>query len=331
MQFRSRALFAAFLLSGFVLATPSSAAQLPFSGTLSITIAGLPAVPVPGSGVATLAANDLHLESVALPGGAFARSGFTVTVSAASAFPIQGLQVTAANGAGTFARDGGGALGGAVPIQGVAKVCLFATCNNAPLANVSVPVSVVGNGGTVTASGAVNVTVQGAPWTTGASSGSAVGPNGLASSTAQPGGHVNLATPIFISTNIGALAEISASGRIEMTFQQPPPFCEVAVNQSLFGDGDTLVLTRLRFANPGSAAVNGHVRLEFVVPVGGGFAVPVLDSDATLAAGFDTDVAPVSAFTVSASQPRGDYQLRCRISDPTGATIDEDVAAFSFD
>ena len=333
MKLRTRAACAALLLPWLAVAPPASANQFPFAGTLSIAIAQLPAVLVPGSGIATLNPNasGVHLESAVLPAGAFAQSGFSISVSAPSAFPIAGLKVTAANGTGSFARAGG-ALGGAMPIQGVAKVCLFATCGGAPPANVSVPVSVVGSGGTITAAGVVNVTVRGAPWTTSASSGGfAVGPDGLASSTAQTGGRLNLATPIFISTNIGALSEISATGRVELAFEQPPPLCEVAVNQSTYADGDALILTRVRFANPAAANFNGHLRLEFVVPVGGGLVLPVLDSDATLAPGFDNDVAPVDAFTVSSSQPRGDYQLRCRISDAAGATIVEHVAAFRFE
>lgn len=266
-----------------------------------------------------------------LPAGAFRQTGFAVSVTAPSAFPVMGLQVTAANAAGSFARDGGGALGGALPIQGVAKVCLFAACGSTPIANVSVPVSVVGQGGTATAEGIVNVTVQGAPWTTGASSGFAVGPNGQTSSTAQPGGQLNLATPIFISTNIGALSEIAATGRIEIVLLQPPPFCEVTVNQALYADGDAFILTRVRFANPATTNASVRLRIEFVVPVGGGFVVPVLDADATLASGFDTDIAPVAAFTVSADQPRGDYQLRCRVEDTAGATLAEDTAAFAFE
>ena len=313
--------------------TSAAATQFPFSGVLSISIAGLPPVLVPGAGVATLNpnTNGLHLQSALLPAGAFARTGFSASVSAASAFPIAGVQVTAANASGVLARDGSGALGGTMAIAGVAKVCLFAACASSPPANVSVPVSVVGQGGTATAIGAVNVTVRGAPWTTGTASGSAAGPGGLASSTAQAGGHLALTTPIFISTNIGALAEIAASGRIELTFEQPPPFCEVGVNQAAYVDGEALVLTRVRFANPGSAAVNGHVRLEFVVPVDAGLVVPALDSDVTLAPGLDVDVAPVTAFVVDASQPRGDYQLRCRISDPSGAPLAEGVARFRFD
>ena len=335
MHRRSWIAVAAFVLSSFHVVS-AVAAQLPFTGALSIAIEGLPVVLVPGAGVATLnpTASGLHLESAILPARAFARTGFAVSVSAASAFPIAGVQVTAANGNGTIVRSAGDALGGAIPIQGVAKVCLFTACTALPPANVSVPVSVVGEGGTITAAGAVNVTVQGAPWTTGItarSTGSVQGPNGLASSTAQAGGRLNLVTPIFISTNIGALAQISANGRIE----HPLPRAAALLR----GFGRSRRVRRWRHAGPDAPPLRkpglrqrgSALRLEFVVPVGGGFAVPVLDGDVTLAPGFDTDIAPVTAFTVDASQPRGDYQLRCRISDPGGVTIDEGAASFRFD
>jgi hypothetical protein len=47
-------------------------------------------------------------------------------------------------------------------IFGVAKVCLFGPCKMNLVANLSVPISVVGQGGTVVVTGAVNLTVIGA-------------------------------------------------------------------------------------------------------------------------------------------------------------------------
>ncbi|RIL06089.1 MAG: hypothetical protein DCC71_08035 [Proteobacteria bacterium] len=233
-------------------------------------------------------------------------------------------------------RSGAGALGGAMPILGVAKVCLFAACSASPPANVSLPVDVVGAGGAATASGPVNVTVAGAPWTTGTVQvgtatrrGSAVGPAGAASSTALPGGRLNLVTPIFISTNIGALAEISAFGRVELALQQPAPQCEVAVSQASYQNGETLVLTRARFANPGTAPRSARVRLELVFPVPG-LTVPALDASVALPAGFDIDLGPVTAFAFGSEHPRGRYELRCRVEDPaSGEAFAAQSAAFT--
>jgi hypothetical protein len=73
----------------------------------------------------------------------------------------------------------------------------------------SVPLSVVGNGGAATAMGALDLTVIGAPWTAGtafvgslSAMGYAHGPASLTSSTAQNSGSVRLVTPIFISTSL---------------------------------------------------------------------------------------------------------------------------------
>jgi hypothetical protein len=326
------------MLALLAVASPARGVELPFRGTLSIEVAALPAVQVAGAGVATLESppGTAQLTRVALPAGVFAQAGFSVAVSTASAFPIAGLQITAANGPGSFARDGGGALGGVMPIHGVAKVCLFSPCSAAPIANVSIPVGVVGAGGSATGVGPVNVTVVGAPWTTGTAvaggasqRGSAVGPAGRASTAALPGGRLNLVTPIFISTNIGALASISAFGRVEIGFEQPPPSCEVAVSQASYQNGETLVVTRARFANPRTAATNADLRLELVFPVPG-LAVPALDASVTLPAGFETDFGPVDAFSFGPEHPRGRYELRCRVGDPaSGEAFASDTASFT--
>lgn len=320
-----------------LLATPSRAAELPFSGSLAIEVAALPAVSVNGGGVVTLGspAGSAQLTRAVVPPGVFAQSGFSVSVSASSAFPIAGLQITAANGPGSFARAAGDRLGGAMPILGVAKVCLFAPCSQAPLANVSIPVDVVGAGGAATGQGAVNVTVVGAPWTTATAAvgsitrrGFAQGPAGGAS-TALPGGRLGLVTPIFISTNVGALASISAFGRIEMRMEQPATECDVEVSQPSYANGESLVVTRARFANPRTVPAAVRLRLELVFPAPG-LAVPALDTVVTLPAGFETDFGPVAVFEIGPEHPRGRYELRCSVGDPaTGEPFVRDVAAFT--
>ena len=325
----------ALLAAGF--APVAAALELPFSGLLSIEVSTLPVVPIAGVGVATLnpLATGLHLESAMLPAGVFSQAGFALLVTSPSALPIAGLQITAANAAGTLARSSGGSLGGVMSIHGVAKICLFAACDQGPPANVSVPVSVVGNGGIATAVGPVNVTVRGAPWTTATAAvaaisgrGSAMGPGGAASSTAQPGGQLNLVTPIFISTSIGAIGEVAALGRVKIAFEQPKPFCEVQLSQSSYGDGEVPTVTRLRFANPGSVAVDARLQVEIIPPQG---AAPTfqLDENAVLPAGFDLDAGSNAANPVVVEQLRGTYSMRCRILDPnTAAVIAENVATF---
>jgi hypothetical protein len=83
----------------------------------------------------------------------------------------------------------------------------------------------VGAGGAAFVSAAINVTVQGAPWTTGtAAIGAITAMGGVSpsSNTGAPSGVVTLVTPIFISTNIGALAIVPAFGFLVLHFVPEP-------------------------------------------------------------------------------------------------------------
>jgi PEP-CTERM motif-containing protein len=199
------------------------AAQLPFTGSIAVTIASF-GIGVPGQGVADVAASGTHLTGLAIGAGAFQASGLTVSITTPAAAPVRGIQITAQNGAGSFARPGGGAM----PLLGTARACLFGACPNA-IANLLVPLSVVGAGGTVTAQGPVNVTVVGAPWTTGTAvvgsataMGFARGP-AQSSSTAQASGEIQLVTPIRILTDLpGDAAELSAFGVLTLHFVPEP-------------------------------------------------------------------------------------------------------------
>lgn len=214
---RLAGLFAAALLT---VAGAAQAGSLDFTGSLSLAIAGF-GVGIPGDGTAQIGAFGPY-GSFELPAGAFVADGVTVTVTGAE--PVGGLQVTAQNGAGAFAAP----VGGAMPIAGFAKVCVFGSCDGA-LANVVVPLSVIGAGGTATAEGAVNVTVIGAPWTTGTAvvgtetamgyaRGGASGP-----STVVPSGEIQLVTPVRIYTNLSNdFATIAGFGVLTLHFVPEP-------------------------------------------------------------------------------------------------------------
>ena len=88
-----------------------------------------------------------------------------------------------------------------------------------------------------------------------------------------------------------------------------------------------LAITRLRFATRRDSAFDGHVRVWLSVPVEGGFDLDLLDRDVVLPPSFDVDLAPIDAFAVGSSQPRGDYALHCAIADRDGNT-DAQSAAF---
>ena len=231
-----RMLFVA-LAVGFVaistlgVAVPASAGLVGFNGQIAIRVGTLDPVLVSGAGVATVNGSSagVHLNSLVLPASRFATTGLIAPVTDPSAFPIAGIEVTAQNGAGAFAGGTGmGTLAGTMPILGVAKVCLFGSCS-AALANLSVPLSVVGAGGMATATGVVNVTVVGAPWTMGTAAAGTLsamgfkhGPASLTSSTAQNSGSVRLVTPIFISTSLASSAVIPAFGFLTLHFVPEP-------------------------------------------------------------------------------------------------------------
>ena len=106
-----------------LIATTGQAAPLAFQASLSIVISSY-GVGFSGEGVAEVDGYG-HLASLSIPAGAFDVVGTRVTITTPAAFPIQGLQATAANGAGSFANPGGGVM----PLIGAARVCLFATCD----------------------------------------------------------------------------------------------------------------------------------------------------------------------------------------------------------
>lgn len=226
-------LAAAFIAMG--VAGAAHAATLDFSGSLSLRIATLNPIPVPGSGSATVNGAGVagHLTSLGIPAGPFAVEKFVLPVTDPSVFPIAGVQVTAQNAEGNFVGNGGAGFAGPMVINGQSKVCLFGSCS-AALQNLSVPLSVVGNGNPAEqvafVTGAVNLTVVGAPWTTGtaligdlqAGGFSQMGGVAPASNTGAEGGHVTLVTPLFISTNIGASAVVPAFGIFDISFAPEP-------------------------------------------------------------------------------------------------------------
>jgi hypothetical protein len=212
------------------IASGAGAATLPFVGQLALSIAALDPIAIDGAGFAVVEgrSNDPdHLMTMRIEASLFGTTGVIVPVTDPAAFPINGVIATAHNAAGGF-QESNGTLGGVLPILGVAKVCLFGTCSS-PLANLSVPLSVVGNGGLAYVTGAVNLTVGGAPWTTGTvfvgtstAAGFAHGPASGTTSTLNPSGVVRLVTPIFISTNIGASASVPAFGFLTLHFVPEP-------------------------------------------------------------------------------------------------------------
>jgi hypothetical protein len=209
-------------------------------GTLQIQITTLqplaftqdPAVVTP-----TATRSGTLLQNVQFAAGIFAVDQFVVPVTDPDSFPIVGVQATASNGAANFTRAAN--FGGQMPMVGANKVCLYGSyCGSAANANITVPVSVVGKGGTVAVSQTANggkapvfVTVRGAPWTTGtAAVGTITRDGGTTHMTgmttmgaSQYTDTVTLVTPVFISTNIPAVAVVPAFGTLSFKIVELVP------------------------------------------------------------------------------------------------------------
>ena len=234
-------------LIAFGAVSQAHAAALGFTGALAVQIATLDPVAIPGSGTAIVngSSGPGHLTGLGIPSSPFAISGFVVPVSDPGVFPIAGVAVTAHNATGAFGGSGGAGFGGTMSINGAAKVCLYGACGSSTnISNLTVPLSVVGVGGVTTVKGAVNLTVFGAPWTTGtAAIGTITQMGGVSplSSTASPNGSITLVTPLFISTNIGAFAVVPAFAFLALT-PAPEPGAFVAFGSAI------AVLTAIGFS-----------------------------------------------------------------------------------
>lgn len=200
---RFRSLLRLLLLALLVPAGAASAApiQRSFQADLALFSGLLPPLYFSGAGTATVDVVGNHVNGLTLPANVFA------TQTSASVPGLE-VQVDAANGAGSFTSTSG-IFGGVMPILGNLRVCFGGPCAAGPLLDVTLPLSVVGAGGTVSTSGGT-FQVMGAPWGTAPItlagtgfdpifSGFQAGPGGLTSSTALPGGFLSFVTPARIT------------------------------------------------------------------------------------------------------------------------------------
>jgi len=208
----------------------AQATVLPVAGSLSLSIATLPAITTTWSGTGSV---DVTATSITgLTAGVLSVANLTVPVTDPAAFPLTGVFIpSASNGTGNFSFDAAGNGGGLMALTGSANMCLFSPCSAPPPANLVVPFTTggangIGLGGTpITVSGLVNVTLTGNGWTTGTVS------IGSLTATGSPwdygagcglGCSVTLVTPTVISTNIGASAVIPSFATLTLSYVPEP-------------------------------------------------------------------------------------------------------------
>lgn len=241
----SRCLLLAALFSLGFDGAPARAIVLPVEARMTIEIAQLTPVVFDSTGSAVVngSGGGLSLSSLALGAGVLGGGPLLVPVTDPAAAPITGFVADVSNDAGTFGTGGGG-LGGVMPLVGEVRICFFGLGSCAsPLANLSVPLGAIGAGGADWSSGPVNLTVFGAPWTSGTAAvgvitrmGFAMGPASASGSTAQAGGRVQLVTPIYVTTNIGASAVVPAFATLTLHFvPEPASLACLAVGIAMLG------------------------------------------------------------------------------------------------
>lgn len=221
-------------------ASPATGAPHVFrNGQLTIELFDLGPLLVPpsaplASGVLDATRTETSITSIGLPARVFETTGFSIPITDPAADPLDGLAITAFNPAGTFTAAGGGAggFGGKLPLDGVAKVCLIGGDTGCASAAVTLelPLSVVGQTKTVVldieSGSPISITVQGAPWTTGAiqihdNDGGVTTLSGGIEDVGEGYLGVELVTPLYISTAFPGSAVVPAWG--VMRFEVPEP------------------------------------------------------------------------------------------------------------
>ncbi len=232
-------------------ASQSSAILLPYSGSLQFGVGAIEPVTLTGGGTAIVngTGGGGHLFSMFINAGDIAGTASVVVYNAA---PISGILFvgggttihlgnsfayfavtgSASNGSGGFFNLSNSAanFAGVMPFNGAAIVCLFGPCSGFPGANLAVPISPVGQGGTSIASGAVNITAIGAPWlkntaiiATSTAMGFQHGPaSDATSSAAQGSGVLSLVSPVFVSTSLDAFPVVPSFARFTIHFIPEP-------------------------------------------------------------------------------------------------------------
>jgi hypothetical protein len=249
---RRRLLIAVVGLLAIGAAGSARSATLDFTGTLELQpfSRAFPAPVIPGGGSAQVSDDgSFHLLSFALAGATFGPMTTSLPLTSNSEF--NSVVFTAIqNLSGSFsAISGGPPGGGSMGLQGVAKICGIYPAGPCSNFSISVPLTPTtgggvgfGIGGTQTWLPPFNapaLTMQHSPWTIGQPvmtihtpnttisvptlpGGFAHGPASLTSSTARPGGALNLVTVSKVFTTLGFAPEVPVAGVLNLHFVPEP-------------------------------------------------------------------------------------------------------------
>jgi hypothetical protein len=231
-------LYGILLAAALLVAGHAGAGTLVYGGQLSLQLATLPGLGVPGGGGTFVAGSGPHLSSFGVSAGAFGPASSSVAVTAS--MTVLSVRFSGvANTTGTFSGTGGAGLGGTMGLSGLAKICLVF---DPSCAYVNVPVPLAGGfgiSGSQFITGPVNITLQHTGWTTGLvattihQAGSTVSTAGVAgfvhgaasatSSTAAGSGMVQLVTVTKAFTSLtGSFPELPLFGVLTLQFVPEP-------------------------------------------------------------------------------------------------------------
>lgn len=180
---------------------------LQFGSLYGVASPPLSAAPREGSLDATRD-GDGSLVGFTLPASLFTADTRIALGSPGPFPPARGVDLAFSNAAGAFRWSGTGSaasFGGTMPLVGIHRVCLFFACGDPSATLLTVPLDVVGDGGIASAFQILRVAIAGEAWTTGpvtvdGATGTAMMTGGL-STTEDGAAHVQLVTPLMISTN----------------------------------------------------------------------------------------------------------------------------------
>jgi len=262
---RKLGMLLAVAMLAFGVTSTASASVLHYHGTLILELGTLPSIPAVGRGVATVNNSGTlgHLDFMRLKASrmGIGNANVFVPVTDANAAPIVGILITASVGTGTLGPISGNAnssvdplTSAVLPVNGIAKVCLFSTTCGTPLTLLltqhtpATGTKGVGIGGILTIGGSspIRISIEAAPWTLKTKTsidqittpvggtvkkyvnrtekGFAHGPSSITTSTALPSGVVQAITPMQVVTNLqlGSNLKIALFGFLTIHFIPEP-------------------------------------------------------------------------------------------------------------